>query len=272
MAQDKGMKIGVLGTGRMGCALLRGYIKRKSSQRITAYDKDEGRLTSICKELGIEPADSNVSLAEKSEVILIFVKPKDIHSVLVEIKDVLTPSKLIISSAAGIAISFIEKIAGDGIPVLRVMPNTCASVGEAVSAISAGRFTKERHKSQAAAIFQTIGKVVEVQEHLMDAVTALSGSGPAYVFLMCEALCRAGLGLGLSSETAGILAKQTIFGAGKMLTKIEKSPQALREAVTSPGGTTESAIRVLKGKHFEEILIEAVASAREKANELQRNP
>ncbi len=266
------MKIGVLGTGRMGCALLRGYIKRKSSQSITAYDRDEVRLTHICKELGIEPADSSVSLVEKSEVVLIFVKPKDIHGVLVEIKGVLTPSKLVVSSAAGITTSFIEKIVGDGVPVLRVMPNTCASVGEAVSAISAGRFAKERHKEQTVAIFRTIGKVVEMQEHLMDAVTALSGSGPAYIFFMCEVLCKAGVGLGLSSETAGLLAKQTILGAGKMLTGMEESPQALREAVTSPGGTTESAIRVLKEKHFEEILIEAVASAREKANELQKNP
>lgn len=181
-----------------------------------------------------------------ADIVLLAVKPQQMPVVLEAIAPRITRRHLVLSIAAGITTSVIEKFLTRGVPTIRIMPNTPALVGAGAAGVSRGRYATVRHENMARSILETVGIVVSVPEKLMDAVTAVSGSGPAYVFYLAEAMKQAGIELGLSATVADQLVRQTIRGAGLLLAQSPDEPQVLRQRVTSPGGTTEAALKVLE--------------------------
>ncbi|MCX5716681.1 MAG: pyrroline-5-carboxylate reductase, partial [Candidatus Omnitrophica bacterium] len=231
-------KIGISGCGNMGSAIVHKIV---GLGIISVFDTNKGKLktvTSIDKK-SIKSASDNKKLARSVDVLILAVKPKDITVVLDDIRDELPPRTLLISIAAGVTTKFIEKQLGKKIAIIRVMPNMPALIGAGISAICKGTFAVKKDIAEAKALFLKLGQVVEVKEDLMDAVTAISGSGPAYFFYLTEVLTTAGIGLGLDKETAHKLAVETAFGSAKLLKETGEKAGALRARVTSKGGTTE---------------------------------
>ena len=268
MLKDK--KIGIIGVGNIGSAIIKGILKATGSvfsKNIVVSDIDKKKSQAISRELSVVSASDNVELVSQSDIIILAAKPYDIEGILKEIADSQS-GKLIISVAAGIKTSRIEKILP--IAVVRVMPNMPALLGEGMIAISAGKFAEEKELQLAEAIFSAIGETVRINEDLMDTVTAVSGSGPAYFFLMMEALIEAGVAGGLSSQVAHQMVTQTAYGAAKMTKETKKEPFLLRDEVTSPGGTTEAAVAVLEKRGFKDILAEAVAAGTVNSKELSK--
>ncbi len=271
-------KIGFIGVGNMGQALMKGLLKKGiiASENIIISDLDEKKLQAISFELQVVIARDNREAVEKADILILSVKPKDIETVLRGISASLAdlsgskPLPLIISIAAGIPTAYIEEHLGKDIPVVRVMPNTPALIGEGMTAISRGRFAGEEEERTAEDIFQGVGETVRVREELMDAVTAVSGSGPAYVFAIMESLVKAGVREGLSPDLAQKLVRETFLGAVRMARETGESLSALRERVTSPGGTTEAALGVFKEKGLEGVLAAGVRAAARRAKELKR--
>lgn len=263
-------KIGFIGIGNMGEALLRGIINSNlvSPESIYASDVNTEKLNSLSNELKINPMDNNKSLVNNSDIILIALKPDIVKPVLAQISESFHQPKWCISIAAGINISLIESLLPDGTPVVRVMPNTPAMVREGMTAISPGIYANDHHVYKAKQLFQAVGKAIIVQEKLMDAVTALSGSGPAFIFLLIEALADAGVQLGLSRADASLMATQTVFGSSKMLLETQEHPAVLKNKVTSPGGTTAAGLFVLENNKFRSAIIEAVVAAAERSKQL----
>ena len=239
-------RIGVIGCGNMGTALIQGMIKSRftSPIGIIAWDEDSGKLKRMVRSLGIRAARSNPDLVEKSRVVLLAVKPQQMEEVLKEIRPHLGKRPLLVSIAAGISTRWIEKRVGGKVPVIRVMPNTPALVRSGISAIAPGRAATAAMIRTAKGIFRGVGEVVEVQERLMDAVTAVSGSGPAYFFFLMEQMIEEGIHLGLSREAARRLVLATAEGAAKLAVSSGETPSLLRARVTSKGGTTEAAFKV----------------------------
>lgn len=245
-------KVAIIGAGNMGSAIMK-RIKKK--YRIIVSDTDPNKLK------GLNIRDNKKAVMD-SDIIILAIKPQNMDAVLDEIKGT---NKPVISIAAGITTRRIEKKLGK-VPVIRVMPNTPLLVGMGMSAICLGRYAKDRHIRLADKIFSSMGKVVITKESVMDAVTAISGSGPAYVYLFIESLIRSARGLGLSKE----LVLQTLKGAIVLLEKTGKSPEELRKQVTSPGGTTEAALKVFQKEGFSRIIDKAVNAACKRAKELSR--
>jgi pyrroline-5-carboxylate reductase len=269
--EDK--KLAVIGVGAMGSALVRGLIQsgKVKPEQIVAADIDPSKLAGI-QTLGIPTNDDNKSAVQQSEIVLLCVKPQVMDDVLADIAPVTDPKKhCVISIAAGVPIARIEASLPQGTPVIRVMPNTPAQVLAGASAIALGTNADENHRKIAHEIFSAVGLVVDVPEKLMDAVTALSGSGPAYVFLFAEALADAGVNLGLPRDVALKLAAQTLLGAAKMLLETGKHPAELKDMVTSPGGTTIAALSVLERRAFRGAIIEAISAAHQRAKELAKS-
>ena len=268
--QDK--KIGIIGTGNMGETLIEGLITfaKLKPHNIFASDIDEKKLKKIQAKFNIQITTSNNQLLEKVDIVIIAVKPQNIKHLLNEISEQDKNHDVLISIAAGIETSFIESSIRKEIPVIRVMPNICATVNAAVSAISGGKYSSDEALQIVKEIFTSIGKVVETNEALMDVVTGLSGSGPAYIFLAIEALSDAGVNLGLSREVSTILAAQTTLGAAKMVLETGKAPGELKDMVTSPGGTTIQGLHALERYNFQTALIDAVKAATERSKELRR--
>ena len=273
-------KIGFIGGGNMGQALIKGILKRgiANPRDIIISDLDKNKLQVISCELQVAVAEDNREVIEKANIIILAVKPKDVESVLKEISDylqVLSASgdspKLIISIAAGITTRYIEEHLGEDIPVVRVMPNTPALIGAGIAAISRGRFAGEEEERIAEELFLGVGKTVKVREELMDAVTGLSGSGPAYVFAVMESLVEAGMKEGLSPDLAQRLVSQTVLGAVKMVMETGEKLSTLREMVTSPGGTTEAALRIFEERNLKNILAEGVGAAVRKSEEMGKS-
>lgn len=264
-------KIAFIGVGNMGQALARGILEKGIVEQkgIIVSDIDKDKLGSCQSELQVTVAGDNREAVRKADIVIIAVKPKAVENVLKEIADSLEPSKLVISIAAGITTDYIENMLGKEVPVVRVMPNTAVLVGEGMAAIARGRFAGEEEEKISCTIFSAVGKVVEVEGELMNAVTALSGSGPAYIFAVMENLIEAGIREGLPPQLADTLIKQTALGAAKMASQAKEKLSALREMVTSPGGTTEAALNIFKKKGLQDIILEAVASATRRAKELQ---
>jgi len=265
-------KIGIIGLGNMGGALARGLKKSGiiSPRHLLLFDIDKNRLDSIAEESGFEKALSNKDLVSKSQGIVLAVKPQDVAKVLEETAESWTANKFIISIAAGISISFLEKRFKKQLPVIRAMPNTPGQIGAGITAISSGSRVDSQYKELARNIFRAFGAVVEVDEKEMDLVTALSGSGPAYFFLLMEGLIEAGKTLGLKELTAESLVKETALGAAKLAKEAPQSLSQLREKVTSPGGTTEAALKVLKKADIKKIIFEAVEAARSRSKQLRQ--
>lgn len=264
--------LAIIGVGAMGSALVRGLIQsgKLKADQIIASDVDEERLKQL-QPFGVQTTNDNKLAVQQSDVALLCVKPQVMDEVLAEISPAVDPKKhCVISIAAGIPISRLESALPEGTPVVRVMPNTPAQVLAGASAIALGTNATELHRQIAHEIFSAVGLVIDVPEKLIDAVTALSGSGPAYVFVFAEALADAGVNLGLPRAVALKLAAQTLLGAAKMLLETGKHPAELKDMVTSPGGTTIAALSVLERKAFRGAIIEAVAVAHQRAKELAK--
>lgn len=265
----KNKKIGFIGVGNMGQAIINGLLAAKvvAKDNIIIYDSDNDKVQ-LLKKKGVRIAADNGDLVDRSDIIILAVKPQIMDEVLEDIKEAVLKSRLLISIAAGITTGHIEDLLARKVAVIRVMPNTPALIRQGATAICQGRFASVGDEKIAEEIFSSVGKTVKVDESLMNAVTGVSGSGPAYIFLIIETLIEAGRQVGLSQEKAEILARQTVLGAAMMAMETGEDTAALRRKVTSPGGTTEAALKYLDKKKFTRILIEAVKVAAVRAREL----
>ncbi len=270
-----GKRIGIIGAGAMGSAMCRGLIHASAAdpKRIVVSDVHADHVQDLHTELGIKVADNNAQIAKYTDIILLAVKPYNVAPVLDEIADALKrdggkPLPLLICIAAGVPLAKIESHLKDNIPVIRAMPNTPAQVGSGACAYCAGTHADDTHRMQAAEIFRSVGNAVEVPESLMNAVTALSGSGPAYVYLMIEALVDGGVKVGLPRDIASQLAAQTVLGAAKMVIETGLHPAQLRDMVTTPAGTTIEALASLEHSGVRAALIDAVERATQRGREL----
>jgi pyrroline-5-carboxylate reductase len=262
-------KIGFIGTGKMGEALIKGILAAKlvPPSKIYAGDADHAKLELLEKEYKINICKDNCDVVLGSDIIVIAVKPQIVPAVLEEIKDSIK-RQLIVSIAAGVPIETFEKALHQGTKVVRVMPNIAAIVREAACAISTGSTVSKEDSSLVSEIFSSIGRTVILPEHLMDAVTGLSGSGPAYVFMIIEALADGGVHEGLDRNTARLLAAQTVLGAAKMVLSDRTHTGELKDMVTSPGGTTIRGIRVMEERGIRVAMMNAVIAACERSKEL----
>lgn len=262
-------RIGFIGAGTMAEAIVRGLLKAGvGPAQISASDPDRRRRDFCQKELGIITAADNASVAQSSDIIILAVKPHVVHEVLAEIGGILKPRQLLISIAAGVKTASIQGKLGADVPVVRAMPNTPCLIGEGASAIAPGKFAASVHIDLASRIFSVVGIAVQVTEDKMDAVTGLSGSGPAYVYMFIEALADGGVRMGLPKETALVLAAQTAAGAARMVLETGAHPAELRDRVMTPGGTTAAGVASLESYGFRSAAIEAVTAATNRAAEL----
>ncbi len=264
------LRLSVLGFGNMGQAIVKGLVNkgRLSTNSILIYDPDDEKQK-VAKGLGIKIADSPGVLIRENEVLLVAVKPQVLREALVPLKDVMREGVVVVSIVAGVPIRFFKKFFNKSdLKVVRTMPNTPALVGCGITGISMSEECGEKEFGIAEVIFSSVGEVVFVSEEHIDVVTAVSGSGPAYFFYLCEGLISAGEALGLSREVAYKLAVNTLYGAGTLAKFSGEAPDVLRMRVTSKGGTTERAINCFQSKGFEEIVREAVCSAYIRAQEL----
>jgi pyrroline-5-carboxylate reductase len=265
----KDKKIGIIGTGKMGGSLLRGVLKANliSKEDVYASDVYEPGLLALHDELGINVSTDNFETVSNCDVLIVAVKPRIIKNVLRDINPHIG-HRLVISIAAGITTDAIEAELGDICHVIRVMPNIAATVGEAASAICAGRNASVEDAEVAMAIFNSVGIATIVPEHLMDAVTGLSGSGPAYIFPVIEALADGAVYEGLDRENALKLAAQTVLGAAKMVLETGMHPGELKDMVASPGGTTIRGVHVLEQNNVRSAFMDAVIKSSERSKEL----
>jgi pyrroline-5-carboxylate reductase len=263
-----GGRLAILGAGVMGETLLSGLLRSGwTANQIVATDRRVERQVELVERYGITMVDNEQAVAEADTVILV-VKPQDMADLLDEIRDSLKPDTLVISLAAGVDTASIEARLPDGVAVVRVMPNTPAQVDEGMAAISAGSHSDAEHLDRVTEILSATGKVVTVPERYQDAVTAISGSGPAYLFFVVEAMIEAGVHLGLPRDIATQLVVQTMLGSAKLLRETGEHPTVLRERVTSPGGTTAAAVRQLEDHKVRAAFIGAMEAARDRSREL----
>lgn len=265
-------RLGFIGVGNMGTAILRGLVFTGSISRrnIITYDVSASRLAEVADALGVRRAASLAEAAEFSHALLLGVKPQSMEELLGQLKPFIDPSKLVISVAAAVSTSFIERALQPAARVVRVMPNTPALVQAGAAAVCRGSTATPDDEALVMEIFRTLGYIVSVPEEVMDVVTALSGSGPAYFFLAVEALTEAAVQKGLERDVAAALASQTLYGAGKILVETGASPAELRRNVASRGGTTEAALGALEQKGFSEALTAGLNAAVQKAQELAK--
>jgi len=265
-----GKQIGVLGAGNMGEALIAGLVKACIVQpgQIIASRRSEVALAWLRDQYGVRTTTDNKELVQSSDLVILAVKPQVMTAVLMETRECFRRGQVVISIAAGITTSLLEAYVGNDIPVVRVMPNTPALVGEAVSAYCLGRHGAADQALLASQIFSAVGVTVQVDEDLLDAVTALSGTGPAYIFYLLEGLIEAGVAMGLPEHVSRALVRQTVYGAAKLVVETPRTPSQLRAQVTSPQGTTHAAITYLENQQFLSTLEAAVFKARDRAREL----
>jgi pyrroline-5-carboxylate reductase len=260
--------LGIVGGGKIGEALLTGLLRgERTPSDIVVVEKHRDRANYLTTNYGVKTLDVPEAAAAARTLVLC-VKPQDIGALLAELAQVVTPEHLIVSVAAGIPTAKISAALPEGVPVVRCMPNTPALVDEAMTAVSAGAYADEPHLATAEALLASVGRVVRVPETQLDAVTALSGSGPAYFFYLVEAMIDAGILLGLPRALAAELIVQTAIGSAKMLRDSGEHPVQLREAVTSPGGTTIMAIRELEAHGVRAALLAAIEAAALRSAEL----
>ncbi|MEW6097182.1 MAG: pyrroline-5-carboxylate reductase [bacterium] len=266
----KGKKLVFIGAGNMADALVRGILKADLIEKdnLLVTDVELKRLKFFNEELGVKGVSDNKEGIREADIIILSIKPQVMGNVLTEISGILKPSQKIISIAAGITTKFIESKIAKGIPVIRVMPNTPALVGHGMAGICSGMYAHAEDLELAKAIFEAVGKVVMVKENLMDAVTALSGCGPAYIFTIVDVLTDAGVFLGLPRDISLTLSIETVEGAVKMLKETNEHPAILRDKVTSPGGATIAGLNVLEEKGVRAAFIQAVTTAANRAKEL----
>ncbi len=264
-------KIAIIGTGNMGEALVSGLIGSGSSKpkNIICSDVRKEKLDKIKSRYKVRTTTSNLKAVSEADIIIYAVKPQLMASVLIETGSKLDMSKLVISIAAGVPLAAMESCISKDLRLIRVMPNIAAFVKEAASAIAAGAHATKEDVSLAMEIFSSIGKCIFLKEnYLMDAITGLSGSGPAYIFLIVDALADAGVKMGLSRQDSLLLAAQTVLGAAKLLIETQEHPGQLKDKVTSPGGTAIAGLATLESGGLRTTLINAVEAATNRSKEL----
>jgi pyrroline-5-carboxylate reductase len=266
------IKAALIGAGAMGEAILQGLLKSGfiEGQDIVASDVSEERRNYIAENTGVKVTDNNIEAIEGARVIILAVKPQNIFQVIDEMSWAIEPSQLIMSIAPGISTAAIEERLKEDVAVARVMPNTPSLIGEGISALCFGRCVSGEDEELAEAVMASVGKVVKVPEKLMNAITGLSGSGPAYAYIMIEALSDAGVKMGLPRATATLLAAQTLYGSAKMVLETQRHPGELKDMVTSPGGTTIWGVHELEKGGLRAILMSAVEAATYRSEELGR--
>ncbi|MEW5898359.1 MAG: pyrroline-5-carboxylate reductase [Bacillota bacterium] len=264
-----GLKIGSLGGGAMAEALFAGLVKSGFPPAdLYASDVEQKRLAYLQKKLGISAVQNNCRLVETVDIVVLAVKPQIVGQVLPETGGLFRSGQTLISIAAGVPIKYIEGFLKHPVGVVRVMPNTPCLVGAGASALCAGTHAREEDLRRARAIFSAVGRVAEVPERLMDAVTGLSGSGPAYMFMILDALIDAGLRVGLPRETAFFLSAQTMLGAAKMALENGEHPARLKNLVTTPAGTAIEGIFALEEGGLRPTLMKAVSAATRRSSEI----
>jgi pyrroline-5-carboxylate reductase len=262
------MSTAIIGAGVMGETLLSGLVRAgRRVDQLMVGEKRAERARELEERYGVAVV-SNREAAAKADTVALVVKPQDMADVLAEIGPDLRAGQLLVSLAAGITTSFIESRVPAGVAVVRVMPNTPALVDEGMAAISPGSHCDESHLTEAESLMASTGKVLRIPEKQMDAVTAISGSGPAYIFFVVESMIEAGVHLGLPRSTATELVVQTLVGSAAMLRETGSHPVVLREQVTSPGGTTASALRELEVHRVRAAFLAAMEAARNRSREL----
>ena len=268
-----GLKVGFVGAGMMAEALAGGFDKAgvAAFSDMSCIDPNQARMD-LFGSWGVTGCKTNVDVAKTSDVIFIAVKPYTVSQVLNEMRSAgaLSKDTLVISIAAGVTLATLEEAAGPEVPVIRVMPNTPCLVGAVAAAMSAGKACDESHSAITSKLFNAVGVIHQVEESKLDAVTGLSGSGPAYIFLMIEAMSDGGVLAGLPRNIAQDLAAQTVMGAAKMVLETGKHPGQLKDMVTSPGGTTIAGVNELEKNGVRAAYINAVKAAADRATELSK--
>jgi pyrroline-5-carboxylate reductase len=260
--------IAILGGGKIGEALLSGLLRgERTAADIVVSEKHPERAAYLADTFGVQVTEVGDAV-KRADTLLVAVKPQDIDALLAEVAQVVETRHLVVSVAAGVTTRHIEKALPDGVAVVRCMPNTPALVDQAMTAVAAGAHAGDEHLAVAESLLGAVGRVVRVPEHQLDAVTALSGSGPAYFFYLVEAMIDAGILLGLPRALAAELIVQTAIGSATMLRDSGEHPVQLREAVTSPGGTTIAAIRELEVHGVRAALLAAIEAAARRSREL----
>jgi pyrroline-5-carboxylate reductase len=258
----------IIGAGVMGETLLSGLVRAgRPPAELLVGEKRPERARELEEKYAVSVV-SNLEATERSDTVALVVKPQDMGALLDEIGPAIRPGQLVVSLAAGITTSFLESRLPDGVPVVRVMPNTPALVDEGMAAIAPGSHCDDEHLAIAEGLLGSTGRVLRVPEKQMDAVTAISGTGPAYVFFVVESMIEAGVHLGLPRATATELVVQTLVGSAKMLRETGTHPTVLREQVTSPGGTTAAALRELEIHKVRAAFLAAMEAARNRSAQL----
>ena len=269
-AQLPTIRVAVLGAGKMGGILLQAFLKQNlfALDQIHATVGHMEKAVALSAQWGVDVSTDNLAAASQADLILIGVKPFQVPELIAEIKPALTTDKMLVSFAASVMTRAIEEAAGLDIAVVRAMPNTPSALGAGAAGLCKGRFVSAKQMELAQRIFETVGRVVVVDEKHMDAVTGLSASGPAYIYIIIEALAEAGVKVGLPRDVATQLAAQTVFGAGKMVLETGYHPALLKDAVTTPAGCTIDGILELEEGGLRVTLIKAVMRATERAKQL----
>ncbi len=264
--------LAIIGTGRIGEALLRGLLVSSwlRPEKVVCTDASADRCEEVATAHGVQATTDNRSAIQAADVVLIALKPQVLVEVIGKVSDAFDPAQTVISVAAGITTSTIQDTIEGEVPVVRVMTNTPVQVDEAMSVLSGGTHAKDRDLDVAEEILRHVGQVIRMDEVHLDAVTALSGSGPAYFFLLAEAMIDAGILLGLPRDVSTQLIVQTMVGSAKMLRDTGRHPVELREMVTSPGGTTISAIRTLESARVRAAFLDAIEAAKLRSEALAR--
>jgi len=266
-------KIGMIGAGRMATALARGFLEANvvSADSIRASDPIEAARDAFTREVvGARVSDDNIATVSGADVVILAVKPQQMADVLAGVRDAMPHDALAVSIAAGITIERLANSLPAGQRIVRVMPNTPCLIGRGVSCFSLGPHASKADAETVSKLLSAVGSSFEVPESQLDAVTGLSGSGPAFVYSMIEALTAGGIEAGLPAELAAELAARTAAGAAEMVLQTGETPAVLRDRVTSPGGTTQAGLAVLKEKRFDDVVASAVVAATHRSAELGR--
>ena len=279
------MKIGFIGTGNMGGALINGIVNSNSDNAIVVYDTNKAQIDKYKKISGVSSADDIKSLIEQSDIIILAVKPNIFEKLLPEIKSVIDSfrdrdsqndqnktgdNKLFVSIAAGISIKYMSHILGSDVQIVRIMPNLAAMAGEGMSAVSRNNAVDDEPFSVVMEIFNSVGKAVEVDEKMIDTVIGISGSSPAYVFMFIEALVNCAIEYGMSKDDARIFASQAVLGSAKTVMESDEELSTLVDNVCSPGGTTIEAVMKLRENGFQDDIREAMIAAIEKSEKMTK--
>jgi pyrroline-5-carboxylate reductase len=267
------LRVAVLGAGKMGGILLQAFLKSGlfPADRIVATVAHGARAQSLAQQLGITVTTDNLTAAQSADILLLGVKPLQVADLVREIAPALTLKKLVISFAASVGTAAIEAACGHDVAIVRAMPNTPAAQGAGITAIARGSHVSDEQLALAQHLFSTVGRTVVIDEKHMDAVTGLSGSGPAFLYIIIEALAEAGVNVGLPRDIATLLAAQTTYGAAKMVLETGAHPALLKDEVTTPAGCTVDGILELEEGGLRVTLIKAVKRASERARQLANN-